>query len=89
MPFIVINGLFSSFFLVRVIKGAWMRNPQYLAVAVVGAVGAMLSLNAMEPGMADGFIAGNLAAFAGAALGWQYLRMKSRRSPVSTAAWQH
>ena len=66
VPFIVINGLFSSFFLVRVIKGAWMRNPQYLAVAMVGAVGAMLSLNAMEPGMADGFIAGNLAAFAGA-----------------------
>ena len=68
MPFIVINGLFSSFFLVRVIKGAWMRNPQYLAVAMVGSIGAMLLLNVAAPGMADDFIAGNIAAFAGAFL---------------------
>ena len=66
MPDLVISGLFSSFLLVRVIKGPWLRNPQYLAVAMVGAVLAMLSLNAVEPGMADEFIAGNLAAFAGA-----------------------
>lgn len=66
MPAIVFNALFSSFFLVRVVKGRWTRHPHYLAVALVGAVIALLALQAASPGSESSFIAGNLAALAGA-----------------------
>jgi hypothetical protein len=69
MPDIILSALFSSFFIVRVIKGPWMGNPQYLAVSIFGSAAAMLVLNSVSPGAADGFILGNGAAFAGAFLG--------------------
>ena len=68
MPDIILSALFSSFFIVRVIKGPWMANPQYLAISIFGSATAMLMLNAVAPGAADEFIAGNGAAFAGAYL---------------------
>lgn len=68
MPDIILSALFSSFFIVRVIKGPWMANPQYLAISIFGSATAMLVLNALSPGAADAFIAGNGAAFAGAYL---------------------
>lgn len=68
MPDIILSALFSSFFIVRAIKGPWMRNPQYLAISIFGSATAMLVLNAASPGAADEFIAGNGAAFAGAYL---------------------
>ena len=68
VPDIILSALFSSFFIVRVIKGPWMRNPQYLAVSIFGSAAAMIVLNAISPGAADEFILGNGAAFAGAFL---------------------
>ncbi|MFZ1773496.1 MAG: hypothetical protein WAT78_06010 [Rhizobiaceae bacterium] len=69
MPGILLSALFSCFTMVRIAKGPWMRNPQYLAVSLVGSVLAMLALNAYSPGMADEFVAGTLAAMAGAYAG--------------------
>lgn len=66
MPDIILSALLSSFLIVRVFKGPWSRNPQYLAVCMVGSTAAMLLLNMVSPGSADGFIAGNGAAFMGA-----------------------
>lgn len=68
MPNIVLSALLSSFLIVRVFKGPWLRNPQYLAVCIVGSAAAMLVLNSLSPGAADEFIAGNGAAFMGAYL---------------------
>lgn len=66
---IAFNALFSSFFLVRVVKGGWTRNPQYLAVALVSSMIALIGLHAWSPGAEDSLILGNVAALAGAWLG--------------------
>ena len=60
-----------------------MASIGWLLAASVGAQ-LVIHLGFVSLGIFSG-----LSAFAGAALGWQYLRMKSRRSPVTTAAWQH
>lgn len=66
MPGVILNALFSSFFLVRIVKGRWTHHPHYLAVSLMGSIIALLALHAASPGSEDGFIAGNLAALAGA-----------------------
>jgi hypothetical protein len=63
---ILISALSASFFLVRVVKGPWMRNPQYLAAATIGAVAISLLLSVVAPAVEDSFIAGGLAGLAGA-----------------------
>jgi hypothetical protein len=63
---ILISALSTSFFLVRVVKGPWMRNPQYLAAATIGAVAISLVLDAVAPAIENSFIAGGLAGAAGA-----------------------
>ena len=65
---LIMSAVFSSFLTVRIVKGPWLRNPQYLVLSVMGGAAAMMALNVFSPGAADGFIAGNIAAFAGAVL---------------------
>jgi len=36
VPSVLISAILSSFLLVRLIKGPWLRYPQYPAVAMVG-----------------------------------------------------
>ncbi len=62
---IAFSALFNSFFVVRIVKGPWRRNPQYLAVAMVGSILATLTLKAFWPGMEDSFIIGGLVSFGG------------------------
>jgi hypothetical protein len=68
MPTVVFSALLSSFFTVRILKGPWMRNPQYLAVTMVATSIAGMAADKFAPGLFDDFIAGNLIAFAAAAL---------------------
>jgi hypothetical protein len=65
-PSIILSALFSSFLTVKIVKGSWTRNPQYLVLSIVGGAIAMVALNALSPGSADDFILGNVATFAGA-----------------------
>lgn len=71
MPLTLLSVVFSSFFLVRVIKGPWMRHPHYLGLAMIGSIVATVALAMIAPGAQDDFIAGNIAAFAGAFLAIQ------------------
>jgi hypothetical protein len=68
-PSIILSALFSSFLTVKLVKGSWTRNPQYLVLSIIGGAIAMTVLNTVSPGSADDFILGNVAAFAGAAAG--------------------
>ena len=65
-PSIVLTALFSSFLTVKIVKGSWKRNPQYLVLSIVGGAVAMVVLNILSPGSAEDFILGNVAAFVGA-----------------------
>lgn len=69
MPTLVFNALFSSVFVVRIVKGRWTRHPHYLAIATLASLLALMVLNAWQPGAADSFIYGNLAAIVGGWLG--------------------
>lgn len=66
MADVFLTSLFSSFFLVRLLKGSWLRNPVYLALAIVGGVAGLIGTKVMWPGSESDFIAGNLAALVGA-----------------------
>ncbi len=63
---IFITALGLSFFLVRLAKGSWVRNPAYLALAIFGSMAGLLILMRVSPGAEDSMIYGNLAALAGA-----------------------
>lgn len=69
MPGLVINALLTSFFLVRLMKGGWLRHPQAVAVATVASLAALLALGSVDPGAENSVVYGNLAALAGAWLG--------------------
>ncbi|MCB1382538.1 MAG: hypothetical protein KDJ73_06345 [Notoacmeibacter sp.] len=66
MPLPLFSAVLSSFFLVKLIKGHWMRHPHYLGLAMIGAIVATLILSQAAPGMEEDFIASNLACFGGA-----------------------
>ena len=63
--YIVLSAVLSSFFAVRILKGHWMRNPQYLAVAIVGSVVGALLLHAGWPGFDEDFILPTIVSFVG------------------------
>lgn len=69
MPSVILSAIFSSFLFVRLIKGPWLRNPQYLAAAMIGS--AILSLvgNSLFPGSADDMLMSNIWAFGGSLAG--------------------
>ena len=66
MSEILFSSVLSGFFMVRVVKGPWMRNPQYLAASIAGSVVATLLLHAVWPEVDGDFMFSSLAAFAGA-----------------------
>lgn len=69
MPDIVFSALSTALLLVRFIKGPWMRHPQYVAAALVGALAAGLFLTRFVPDIGSGFIIGGLSGFGGAWIG--------------------
>lgn len=66
MADVLFTALGLSFFLVRLAKGSWVRNPVYLALAIFGSMAGLLILMRVYPGAEDSMIFGNLAALAGA-----------------------
>ena len=66
MPVLLLKALLSGFFAVRVFKGSWFRNPQYLVIAMVGCALAVMTLDSFAPDLASNFAFNNLAALAGA-----------------------
>lgn len=60
------TSLFSSFFLVRLLKGSWLGNPVYLALAIVGGIAGLIVTMVVWPGSETDFIAGISAALVGA-----------------------
>lgn len=63
---IILTALSAAFILVRIIKGPWMRNPQYLAAATIGSVALSLIFITAAPEMESDIIAGTLAGIIGA-----------------------
>jgi membrane associated rhomboid family serine protease len=51
--------------MVRLLRGPWLRNPQYLASGIVGAVVAALLLHAFWPAADDDFIVGGVTGILG------------------------
>jgi hypothetical protein len=51
--------------MVRLLKGPWIRNPQYLAAAIAGSVVGSLLLHAGWPGLDGDFVAGGIVGIAG------------------------
>lgn len=66
MTEILLGAISTSFLLVRIFKGPWMRNPQYLAAAVIGAVAVSLGLYRFAPDLENDLIVGSIAGAAGA-----------------------
>lgn len=69
MPDLVISALVSSFTVVRLLKGPWLRYPQFLAAAMIGSVVLSLVAEKLDPGSADSMINATIYAFAGSAAG--------------------
>lgn len=66
--YIVLSAVLTGFVAVRILKGHWTRNPQYLAVAIVGsAVGAVL-FHAGWPQYDENLVLPTIASFIGSAL---------------------
>ena len=66
MPFALISAIFSGFFAVRIFKGPWMRNPQYVAIAMVGCGLGIIALSLISPELEDSFLAADISAITGA-----------------------
>ena len=62
----LLSALSASALLVRLVKGPWMRNPQYLAAGIVGAAAISLVLASFAPDMENSFLVGGVAGIAGA-----------------------
>lgn len=69
MPDLIISALVSSFTFVRLLKGSWLRYPQFLAAAMIGSVVVSVLADKLDPGSADGLINSTVFAFAGSAAG--------------------
>lgn len=65
----VLSALSTAFFMVRIVKGPWMRNPQYVAAALTGALVAGLLLNSFSEELEADFIFGSIAGLFGGWLG--------------------
>ncbi|MBI1260650.1 MAG: hypothetical protein GC184_02895 [Rhizobiales bacterium] len=63
---VYITALFTSFFLVRLVKGSWTRNPAYVALSIFGGMAGLILLMKLSPGAEGSLIYGNFAALGGA-----------------------
>jgi len=66
---LVIAALSTAFFVVRIFKGPWMRNPQYVAASTIGALVVTGILYRFAPDIEGDLIIGSVAGFAGAWFG--------------------
>lgn len=65
MSDLLVSAIFTAFTMVRLLKGPWLRNPQYLASGIVGAVVGTLLLHRFGPGFDDDFIVGGATGIFG------------------------
>jgi hypothetical protein len=66
MSEILLSAVFSCFFVVRLAKGPWLRNPQYLAVAITGSILGTLLLHNFAAEYDGDLIIGSIASLGGA-----------------------
>jgi len=66
MAELLFSAVTTAFVMVRLVKGPWLRNPQYLACSICGSVVAALLLHALWPAMVGSFIVGGITGLAGA-----------------------
>jgi len=64
MSDLLLSGIFTAFTMVWLLKGPWLRNPQYLATGILGAIVAVLLLDGLWPAYDDDFIVGSWAGMA-------------------------
>ena len=65
MSDILLPAIFTAFTMVRVLKGPWLRNPQYLASGILGAIIGALLLHAFWPAYDYDFIVGGVTGIFG------------------------
>ena len=65
MSDILLSAVTTGFFMVRLLRGPWLRNPQYLAAAICGSVLAALMLHLFWPVMDDSFVVGGVTGLGG------------------------
>jgi hypothetical protein len=65
MSELLLSAVFTAFWTVRLVRGSWLRNPQYLAVGIVGSILGAVVLRAISPDLEDDFIVGGLIGVAG------------------------
>ena len=65
MTDLLVSAVLGSFVMVRLFRGPWGRNPQYLAAAIAGSVAATLLLHAFWPALDNDFVAAGLVGIAG------------------------
>jgi hypothetical protein len=65
MSELLLSAIFTAFTMVRIIKGPWLKNPQYLAAGIAGAIVGTLVLHSYWPDLDGDFIVGGIAGIAG------------------------
>jgi glycerol uptake facilitator-like aquaporin len=65
MSGILFSAVTTGFLMVRLFKGPWLKNPQYLAAAICGSILAVLVLHLFWPVMDDSFFVGGATGLAG------------------------
>ncbi|WP_027061615.1 hypothetical protein [Mesorhizobium loti] len=62
---LLLSSIFTAFTMVRLLKGPWLRNPQYLATGILGAIVAVLVLHGGWPAYDDDLIIGGVTGIFG------------------------
>jgi hypothetical protein len=65
MSELLLPAILTTFTMVRLLRGPWLRNPQYLASGIVGAIVGTLLLHSFWPGFDDDFIVGGVTGIFG------------------------
>src|ERR1700754_1494759 len=65
MSDLLLPAIFTAFTMVRLLRGPWLRNPQYLASGIVGAIAGTLLLHSFWPAFDDDFIVGGVTGIFG------------------------
>jgi hypothetical protein len=65
MSDLLLSAVFGSFIVVRLMKGPWLKNPQYLAAAILGSIVGALLMHSYWPGLDDDLIASSITGLAG------------------------
>ncbi|UDL89946.1 hypothetical protein LGH82_00580 [Mesorhizobium sp. PAMC28654] len=62
---LLLSAVLTAFTMVRLLRGPWLRNPQYLASGIVGAIVGVLLLHGIWPAADDDFIVGGVTGIFG------------------------